>query len=333
MRVIIYGLGRRFFSIFSNQKIFDMAFVKDETEIIGFADKRSTMQGREILYDGQTFRVKDLQEFQISDFDKIVVTSKVYFDEIKDELIARGYEKEQILPVEVILEKYYDEVYHIEYYEHKVGLEIGGPTVSFSNIYNRCARCDGLNFLSKTVWWENKTDDYRYDDVVLGRIWIAEATDMREIEDKSYEFLLSSENLEHIANPLKALKEFSRVVKAGGIILVVVPGKNVSFDHNREYTTYNHLLEDYNNDIGEDDLSHLPEIIEKHDYERDVKCGGKKQFIERAKRNVENRCLHHHVFDEEGLRRSFEFAGIEVLKFSELINGNLVILGKNSLNI
>lgn len=90
--------------------------------------------------------MKNLHEFHTSDYDKIIVMSKVYFDEIKDELIARGYEKEQILPVEIMLEKYYDEVYHIEYYEHKVGLEIGGPTVSFSNIYNRCARCDGLNF-------------------------------------------------------------------------------------------------------------------------------------------------------------------------------------------
>ena len=61
-------------------------------------------------------------------------------------MIASGYVKDQILPVDIMLVIYYFEVYLIVYYVHKVGLEIGGPTVSFSNIYNRCARCDGLNF-------------------------------------------------------------------------------------------------------------------------------------------------------------------------------------------
>lgn len=328
MRIVVYGIGRRFYSLFSKQAVLDLAFVQNEVEIVGFADKSDVIWGREILYDGQIFKVKNLQEFLRSDFDKIIVMSRVYFDEIRKELIEKGYEKEHILPIDSLLERYYDEIFHIEYYEQKVGLEIGGPTVSFSSIYNKCVRCDGLNFLSKTVWWENETNDYRYNDVILGKIWIAEATDMQQIEDESYEFLLSSENLEHIANPLKALKEFSRVVKVGGIILVVVPGKDTSFDHNREYTTYNHLLEDYHTDIGEDDLSHLKEIIEKHDYQMDVKCGGKNNFIERAKKNIENRCLHHHVFDEECMRSSFEFAGIEVIKVTELVNGNLAIVGK-----
>ncbi len=328
MRAIVYGIGRRFYSLFSKQKVLDIAFIKKGIEIVGFADKNNTIQGREILYDGQIFKVKNLQEFKTSSFDKIIIMSKVYFDEIRNELVQKGYEKERILSIEVLLEKYYDKIYRIEYYEKKEGLEVGGPTMRFGNIYNKCARCDGLNFLSKTVWWENKTDDYRYNDVILGKIWIAEATNMYQIEDESYDFLLSSENLEHIANPLKALKEFSRVVKVGGTILIVVPSKSESFDHNREYTTYAHLLEDYNNDIGEDDLSHLPEIIEKHDYEMDVKCGGKENFIKRAEMNAENRCLHHHVFNKISLRKSFEFIGLEVMDVTELLEGHLAIIGK-----
>ena len=131
-------------------------------------------------------------------------------------------------------------------------------------------------------------------------------------KDKKYDFVLSSNNLEHIANPLKALKEFSRIVKPDGTILVLVPEKTETFDHNRDYTTFEHLLEDYKSDTGEDDLSHLPDIIEKHDYSLDPECGGKQKFIERAKKNLENRCLHHHVFEEETLRKSYKFAGIKV---------------------
>lgn len=55
-----------------------------------------------------------------------------------------------------------------------------------------------------------------------------------------------------------------------------MPLKENCFEHNREYMLFEHLLEDYTHDIKEDDLTHLMEIIEKHDYAMDVKCGGKK---------------------------------------------------------
>lgn len=51
------------------------------------------------------------------------------------------------------------------------------------------------------------------------------------------------------------------------------------------------------------------------------------KFIERAKKNVENRCLHHHVFDENTLRKAFDFAGLEVIDFSEE-QDNWLILGR-----
>lgn len=330
MRVIVYGIGKRFFSLFSKERVIDIAFVQNGFKIVGFADKSDMVQGKEILYDGHVFKVQSLQEYVEEDFDNIVITSKVYYDEIRNELIKEGYKKEQILSVDILLEKYFDQMYHIECFDQKVGLEIGGPTIGFYNIYSKCAICDGVNFSSKTVWWENKINEYRYEDIVLGKVWIAEATDMRQIGNERYDFVLSSNNLEHIANPLKALKEFTRVVKKGGTVLIVVPSKKESFDHNRDYTKFTHLLEDYNNNVDESDLSHLPEIIEKHDYDMDVKCGGKKNFIERAKKNVENRCLHHHVFDEDSLRKSFDFVGLEVIDVAELIEGNLAIIGKKS---
>lgn len=39
----------------------------------------------------------------------------------------------------------------------------------------------------------------------------------------------------------------------------------------------------------------------------DIACGGKDKFIEQAQKNFENRCLHHHVFNEQCLRKSLEF--------------------------
>ena len=46
---------------------------------------------------------------------------------------------------------------------------------------------------------------------------------------------------------------------------LVVPHKDKTFDHNRPVTSLNHLEEDLDNDVDEDDLTHLPEILELHD--------------------------------------------------------------------
>lgn len=79
----------------------------------------------------------------------------------------------------------------------------------------------------------------------------------------------------------------------------------------------------------EDNLSHLPEIMEKHDYRMDTACGGREKFMERAIKNMENRCLHHHVFEEKCLRKAFEFAGLRVTGFSSILD-NWFILGEKS---
>ncbi len=79
---------------------------------------------------------------------------------------------------------------------------------------------------------------------------------MSIIDKNSYDFLLSSNNLEHIANPLRALKEFYRILKPGGILLITVPVKEKNFDHNRQYTSFEHILLDYIKNTQEDDLTH-----------------------------------------------------------------------------
>lgn len=221
-----------------------------------------------------------------------------------------------------------DSLVHIELFNNKTGLEVGGPSAVFSNIYDICKSCDGVNYCTDTVWWKkDKTENYMYETRKLGKVFIADATDLMDISNSFYDFILFSNNLEHIANLMKALGEFYRVVKKDGIMVVVVPQKYATFDHRREFTAVEHILEDYKNDIAEDDLTHLPEIIEKHDYDMDPLCGGRDAFILRAQKNFENRCLHHHVFDEKCLKSMFEFWNINILEFAD-VGSNYWIVGK-----
>jgi hypothetical protein len=57
----------------------------------------------------------------------------------------------------------------------------------------------------------------------------------------------------------------------------------------------------------------LPEILEKHDLMRDVAAGSIQNFQERSLNNFSNRCLHHHVFDENNSCELLSRAGFAVL--------------------
>jgi hypothetical protein len=54
-----------------------------------------------------------------------------------------------------------------------------------------------------------------------------------------------------------------------GLLVIVAPRKKVNFDHKRETVKFTHLLEDYNNNMDEHDLTHLEEILKFHDMSMD----------------------------------------------------------------
>jgi len=78
-------------------------------------------------------------------------------------------------------------------------------------------------------------------------------------------------------------------------------------------TPFGHLLEDFAGDIGEDDLTHLDEILRLHDLRRDPPAGNLTQFRERSLKNLQNRTLHHHVFDVEVIEQMLNQVGFEIL--------------------
>lgn len=320
-KIAIYGLGERFHMFFRESDSFLNLLRKCNYEIVGYLDRN--VSKREVCVNGKVFSVSQKEEWKDFSIDYIVVTSDKYYEEIKSELYDYGFKEEQILELQSLLDKI---IYDTEYYRNKCGIEIGGPSNIFKRVYEVCKSCDGVNFSEDTVWWRKEKKGYCWKEKELGQVYIADATDLLLIEDNKYDFVLSSNNLEHIANPLKALEEFCRITKNGGIITIAVPIKEKTFDHNRKDTLFEHLLEDYKRDTKEDDLTHLPEILQLHDYDMDLPCGGKEAFAKRAEKNFENRCLHHHVFSEKCLRKMYEYLNLEVIDFLKL-GSNYIIRG------
>jgi len=168
------------------------------------------------------------------------------------------------------------------------------------------------NFSQSTVWAEQQ-ESYTFDvDKKPGRSIFCDGSNLASVEDSTYDFVLSSHNLEHFANPVKALKEWQRVLRPSGALVLVLPYYRRTFDHRREPTSVDHMLEDFERNVGEDDLTHVPEILEKHDLSMDPKAGSLEQFRQRSLDNFSNRCLHHHVFDKKNSRELLQRTGFNV---------------------
>ena len=126
----------------------------------------------------------------------------------------------------------------------RIGLEIGGPTPFFGSrggfpVYLFAERIDNVNFGTETFFGNFKAGNtYRYQKGKTGKQYISEATELNSIADNSYDFILSSHSLEHTANPIKALKEWVRILKPDGKIVIILPDKRHTFDHYRKYTSF-----------------------------------------------------------------------------------------------
>jgi SAM-dependent methyltransferase len=224
------------------------------------------------------------------------------------------------------------------FFNQRIGLEIGGPSQIFKSsdalpIYRLATKVDGCNFSTKTVWEGELKEGKNYvyeQNKESGYQFICEGNHLIGIKDNSYDFLLSSHSLEHFANPLKAVKEWLRVLKPDGTIVLVLPHKQFTFDRNRSITSFEHLKADFDQEMSEHDLTHLDEILDLHDYSLTPEIKDRNFYYERSLKNFENRCLHHHVFSVNLLKDIFSFFKIEYLYDDFYDPYHMIIMGKKN---
>jgi SAM-dependent methyltransferase len=83
------------------------------------------------------------------------------------------------------------------------------------------------------------------------------------IGSRSIDFLIASHFLEHCENPLGTLRNFSRVVKPGGKLMIVVPNSSHpdSWDAGRPLTSFEHLISDDRDGPHRSRRSHFMEWV------------------------------------------------------------------------
>lgn len=208
---------------------------------------------------------------------------------------------------------------HALQFRNQTGIEIGGPSDLFKvkgqlPVYLFAKRVDGVNFSNATIWEGQlqEGEHYHYYKNKTGYQYIAEASDLDFLTDAQYDFVLSCHSLEHVANPLKAIMGWKRILKPGGKLALVLPDKEHTFDIKRPYTLFEHLLDDYQRNTPESDATHFEEVIALHDFSKDHFLQSKQDLEKRTMLNLENRAVHHHVFSLKLIAQMLEWAGFEL---------------------
>jgi hypothetical protein len=202
----------------------------------------------------------------------------------------------------------------------KRGLEIGGPSEMFHRmvpVYPVVRSLDNCVFSRQTIWegTRNDGDSFDFYPGKSGRNRVMDAVDLAGVRDAEYDFILSCHSLEHIANPIKALRNWRRV--APNCLVLILPYYRETFDHRRSVTTLQHMIEDFERKIGEDDATHVKEVLELSDLSRLSLPKGRTldQMKELANplENFSNRSIHHHVFDLSNSIELLNYSGYRVL--------------------
>lgn len=132
------------------------------------------------------------------------------------------------------------------------------------------------------------------------------------LRDASQDFVIASHILEHLANPLAMLVDVHRVLKPGGLLVLILPDRRVTFDSERSPTSLEHLADEYRRDVREVSDEHVIEaIVAQVRFNGDIR-DPTVLAAERTESEIDlhrRRSIHAHVWDME------EFN--EVLGFSE----------------
>ncbi|HET8761343.1 MAG TPA: methyltransferase domain-containing protein [Nitrospiria bacterium] len=116
--------------------------------------------------------------------------------------------------------------------------------------------------------------------------------------DESQDFVIASHLIEHLPNPLGFIQDCYRVLRQNGVLYLVVPEKNFTFDRNRAVTPLAHLVEDMRRDVHEVDEDHLEDWLR---YIRGTSIPVDPAEKQRVFRWELERSIHVHVWTWEGM--------------------------------
>lgn len=92
---------------------------------------------------------------------------------------------------------------------------------------------------------------------------IGDAQDLSALSDDSVDFVIANHLFEHLENPIRGLEEMVRVIRPGGVLYLALPDPRVTFDRDRDLTSVEHVLADYQHGPQISKEAHYTEWAEK----------------------------------------------------------------------
>jgi SAM-dependent methyltransferase len=115
---------------------------------------------------------------------------------------------------------------------------------------------------------------------------------LRSFDDDSVDFVIANHFLEHCEDPIGALANMLRTVRAGGVVYVAVPDKNSTFDRDRPLTPFDHVVRDHLEGPAVSRHAHFDEwvrLVDRVDADRAAEAA--------AQREAMNYSIHYHVWN------------------------------------
>ena len=219
----------------------------------------------------------------------------------------------------------------IEVVKDGIGFEIGGPTPLFSRPWGFADLSTHPPYYQTAILIADGQEPFSHTIATEMRVVniVRKLTDL-PFDNSNFDFVLSSHCVEHVANPLKALFEWKRILRRHGHLLLVVPHYKYTFDHRRPLTSERHLIHDHAQEMGENDTTHIAEVLKLHNINRDWNIANYAELLARSKNNLVNRCIHHHVFDECLAKWMLTYCGFEVIDCEFVRPHHILILARKN---
>ncbi len=131
---------------------------------------------------------------------------------------------------------------------------------------------------------------------------VADLETLQGIADASLDFVIANHVLEHVENPIKAVKTISRVLKSDGIAYLAIPEKTQTFDHLREITTLEHLIRDFEEGPDASLREHYIDWCTNVDRLKGAELNAKVDVLIETRANI-----HFHVWEYRDMLAFFHY--------------------------
>ena len=99
---------------------------------------------------------------------------------------------------------------------------------------------------------------------------VDDAVTLASVEDCSQDFVIACHILEHLEDPIGAIKTWFRVLKPGGVLFMSIPDRRFTFDFYRKLTPLEHLMADHEQGPAWSHEAHMKELEEEYRTTYDV---------------------------------------------------------------